>query len=64
VGLEGKNGHGGVGSGGDGEIMKLFLAVFFGRKMFAALPVAVLSHQILRIKLNAKPYVCPEINHT
>ena len=22
------------------------------------------SHPILRIKLNAKPYVCPEINHT
>ena len=29
VGLERKNGRGGVGSGGDGEIMKLFLAVFF-----------------------------------
>jgi len=24
----------------------------------------LLSHPILRIKLNAKPYVCPEINHT
>jgi len=26
--------------------------------------VVHVSHPILRIKLNAKPYVCPEINHT